>query len=116
MTGDMIPIFIGLSILAFGAVLSIAVVTWAKDRMWVWPVALITGLLAVNENLSDTLRLLIGLVGVAATGWALLKAGPEESRWGERDPGGTLIVMQVWALLGVVWFTWLLFNNRSGTL
>ena len=116
MTGDMISIFIGLAILAFGAVLSIAVVTWAKDRMWVWPVALITGLLAVNDNLSDTLRLAIGLVGVAATGWALLSDASDPSRWGERKPGRSLVVMRVWAVLGVVWFTWLLFNNWSNSL
>ena len=116
MTGDMILIFIGLAILAFGAVLSIAVVTWAKDRMWVWPVALITAVLTVNENLPDGLRLAIGLIGVAVTEWALLSGASDPSRWRERKPGRTLILMQVWAILGVVWFGWLLFNNWTNSL
>ena len=114
MTGEMLPFLLGLYALAFGAVLSLALVTWAKDRMWVWPVAIITGVLAVNENLSDTLRLVTGLLGIAVAAWALMGAAGPRSRWHERPPGTMLRVMQVWAALGVVWFGWLLFNNRSG--
>lgn len=112
MTGQMLPFLLGLYALALGAVLSLALVTWAKDRMWIWPVAIIAGVLAVNENLADTLRLVIGLLGVAATSWALLGRPGPNSRWGERQPGTLLSIAQVWAMLGVVWFGWLLFNNH----